>query len=139
MQDVKQSKRLHAQHRLAHVSHHIQAAKGQHQPLGASLPEGLLHALGYGGAGCDRLAKGGQNLFERICLHGPGIVRGHRDKPGHQRGHGFIHVGIILIRHHTGEGGDLPSIQIIPDVLSQGLQALGIVPTIYNHIGVLPQ
>lgn len=53
--------------------------------------------------------------------------------------HGFVHVGVILVGHDAGERCDVPPGQVIPDILGQGFQALGIVTTVYNYIGVSPQ
>ena len=48
-------------------------------------------------------------------------------------------MAVILVGHDAGEGRDLPACQIIPDVLSQSLQTLGIVASVHNEVRIPAQ
>ena len=91
------------QYRLTHVSHHVQAAKGQHQSLGTSLAEGLLYTLGNGAQAVTGFPKEVKIFFNSSAGMARGLSGVTATNRGDQGSHGFVHVGVILVGHDAGE------------------------------------
>ena len=120
-------------YRFADGSDHIEAAEGEDRVICVGLLHGKAHPLRHIITAGNRLSETGEHFRKGGGLQRTGIVGRDRHKTGDIRGDARKHFPKILIRHHTGEGGDFFAQQIGSDIFRQGGDTLRIVTAVNNE------